>query len=217
MALHAATDPQVTALRALLLGGLNAMLTPTTTEDVVVATYGYPAFGAPGAAPTRVPQLRLPGLAVYRLTDRFAERAMLRRETEVIMRLDYVVSATPLGSVDARWPILRAVWDACLDLIAAGHHASVSSDAHVLEAVGFTERLMLDARYPTVTYAAPSAADGVYPSFRADLKMMHRDDVDISALDDVSLQTEVYAIDLPVDEHMAIDGTGDTFASEVHE
>lgn len=215
MALHAATDPQVTALRALLLGGINAELGAVLGEDAVVATYGWPAFGQ--QAPMRIPEGRLPAIAIWRETDRFYERTRHHVETEAILRVDYVASATPLGLLEERWPLLRLVWSTTLDLLAAGYHASVSGGARLLEDAGFTDRLSLDQRFPRVTYVVPTDGQDVHPAFRAQIRTSHRDDVDISALPDVTLHTEVYPVDLPTDEREDFEDGGPSFASEVHE
>lgn len=177
MALHDVTDPQVDALRLLLAGGLNAALVGETTEPVVAATVGYPGV-VPGG---RVTLNALPLLAVYRTTDRETRRTSRWRETLATFRIDYTTPATPLELIDARWPILRAVWTETLKLLCAGSHPAVSGGADILRDAGFVE-IIEDARGPNVRYVAPRNEEAAYLRFEAEFQAKHRPARDISAL-----------------------------------
>lgn len=205
MTLQSLSDPQTAALITLLAGGLNAELQPTTTESVVVATYGWPAITA-----ERVPQLGHPALAVWRESEQVYQRTAAHLHYRVVWRIDYAAPATKIDLVGARWPLLRNVWATALDLIMTGHHASVSSDADVLKDAGFVELLINREARPSISYLAPTVGDTIYPAFQARVPLEHREAADISALPALSLETRPYPVGLPEDERA-------TFAAEIHE
>lgn len=205
MTLQSCADPQTSALITLLSGGLNAELTPTTTEDVVVATYDWPAITA-----ERVPQLGHPALAVWRESEQVYQRTAAHLHYRVIWRIDYAAPATALALVGDRWPLLRNVWATALALVRAGHHASVSDDADLLKNAGFVEILINREARPSVSYVAPTVGDTIYPAFQARIPLEHRDPIDTSSFPPLSLETRPYPAELPTDER-------ETFAAEIHE
>lgn len=212
MSLQSLTDPQVDAVRALLMGGCNAELETLTTEPVVRATFGWPAgpraAASAAGAPQRTSQHALPALCVYRLSERIAETSSKWTEREVTMRIDYIVSATGADKVDTRWPLLQRVWDECWQLLKRGHHPAVALDADLYEAASITH-VLIDNQTPQVRYLFADLEQAIYPSFQAEFRMRHRDVPDLTLLPDLSLYTQVYPLTLPAAEQP-------TFAAEVH-
>lgn len=196
MPLHDLTDPQIDALRTLLKPAINTALQPATTEEVIVEAFGWPISTA------RVPQLRLPILAIWRQQDQLLEHTVQHDEDErATIRFDYVASATPLELIDHRWPVLRAVWRALLDVL------SDTANAATLIAAGFVEVDLSTAR---VQYLVPGDQQAVYPSFQGTIQVVHRAPAeDLDALPDLSLETQIRPPDLPADEQPLV--------AEIHE
>ena len=153
MSLDTASDPLVDAVRALAKDEVSRLLVGVTgTTPAVIDTRGYPA-------PLELlEQLRLPCMCAYVTSESSVRTTMRARDSRCEVTFEYIVPATPLAKLDARWPILRAVWAKLLDALAGG----TVDGTPVLSGFGVTH---VDVDHASVRYSFASGGESAYPVF----------------------------------------------------
>lgn len=153
MSYDAAKDTLVEALRAIVKREVTRELEPVTGETAAVLdTRGFPA------PLDLLEQMRLPCMCVY-VTGEAATRTTVRKlDSRCDVTFEYILPATPLGKLDARWPLLRAVWAATLKVVTLG----VLSGNQVLEGVGV---IRVDDEHASARYSFASEGENAYPVF----------------------------------------------------
>lgn len=194
MTLHSAfdraTDPVIAAIATVAKAGVNAALREQLGGDAVARAFGYPT-------PLEIlGQADIPALAVYarrEKIERTTGRRLANQDRVVTVWFDYIAPATPLAKLGTRWPLLRAVW---WELVQALNTPCAEGLA-VLRAAGV---IGVDVDEATVDYdVAPGAAQGTpWPFFRAVMPITHRNEPDLSALQNlIDMDLRIHLDGLP--------------------
>lgn len=171
-------DPQVTALLTLCAGAINANLATTSpsTRPIVAKTYGWPV------RPERITQSETPLLCIYRRRQETVPVTIKHREQRVTFEFFYTMGPAPADRVDARWRLPPLVWKELTRVIGKGHDPAVSSDGLILHAAGI---MRPDELRRVVDYEQPRGDGDVWPGFVGTMVISHRDEIDVSALQDL--------------------------------
>lgn len=158
MTMDALHDPMIESLAALVLERLNADLQAEFSPVPAVRRVAFhsPDFGViAGLAATE-----LPALFVHIVnSDGVADHQPMRETHKVAFT--YVLPATTIQLLSARWPALRAAW---LVLRRALHEATFSNGDPALEGMGFVEMSLGESKYVPGFFANTTTA---FPSFEA--------------------------------------------------
>ena len=174
--LDSAPDLQLAALLELAKAGVNAELEDELGGQAIVTIVGHPV------APKVLGNLAMPTLAIWRRAVQHKRVTMHRTDKVVDWVLDYIPPTPPRDDVAGRWRLLEFVWETLVDIISVGHHPALAGDANVLRAAGFTN---FDWGLVRATNKFFDEATLSFPWFRGELRMSHRDAVDLSALSDL--------------------------------
>lgn len=147
-------DAQIDAVAALLYGSIRNR-------------FGVEACSKVYKWPLRLdlaPMAQFPCLVVYVPSER-QERSDTDDDIRATtLRVDYYAPTTPLDRIEARWPLLRAVWTHCLSRLRIGYDPAISSGDKIMQAAGF------EVPGPTTaatTYQAAQVDTGIVPSLSA--------------------------------------------------
>lgn len=179
MSLDSATDPLIANMAALIQAHVNGATAAALGESAIRTLYTHPDILA------LAPQGEHPSLSVFRGIERGAAHSIVHFDQRVQIVLDYVTPLTPLSELGARWPLLNLVWREALRAVRLGasSHASASyvANARVLDAAGML--FFYPATISKVDRFAETPDGGsAYPSFRATFEIDVREDIDTSAL-----------------------------------
>jgi hypothetical protein len=166
------TDAPLSAIAALVRGALLADF----GAGIVVVVYEDPR------ALDTVHATKLPGLCIYRASERRRRRNSVDLVRDVTVSFDYVLPATPLENRNERWPALQEIWNAIADVVIAGKHAAVSSGDPVLSLAGVNVEQENSAQ---ATYGFADGGGKSYPFFRGQIVIAHTPEgVNVDDLDD---------------------------------
>lgn len=124
MGWEAAEDALVDALRLLVQTSVNDALCARYEANPIASTYGYPI------TLESLDAVRLPALAVYRVSDGLTNIGRRNNAGRTQMALDYFGPTTPLHQLGERWPLLHEVWAQIL--------AAVCSDSVTINGTALT-------------------------------------------------------------------------------
>jgi hypothetical protein len=105
---------------------------------------------------------KLPSLAVYRGKEKRKTRSSGKSAQLITVLFDYILPATGVDARQKRWPVLARMWNEIADVVIAGHHEQVESDAKVLASVGIT----VQQDTPSVDYGYAAHGGQSYPIAR---------------------------------------------------
>jgi hypothetical protein len=194
-------DPQVGALLTLCVGAVNANVTLAdgSPDAMVRSSYPWPV-------PRKLlASAELPSLLIYRGQESTFRRTVGRREQRVAFFFEYVMPPATDERAQLRWGALQAVWHELVRVVSKGHDPAVASDALILKAAGFRDIDESD-RGRRVDYERPKGDTDVFPAFVGQMTLNHRDEIDLSALQDlVDLDAQLRLQGLPENEQPLVE------------
>lgn len=174
-------DPQVGALVTLCKGAVNAnvVLAPGAADMMVREAYPWPVPRKMLSA------TELPILLIYRSGETLVQRTTLSPvEHKVIFTFEYVMPIVGDARAGLRWGALTYVWNELVRVVADGHDPAVAGNAAILTAAGFMD-IDETERGRRVDFEKPRPDADVFPSFVGAMLLSHRDEYDLSALQDL--------------------------------
>lgn len=198
----ALVDPQLGALLTLCFGAINAnvKLADDSPDAMVRSAYPWPV-------PRKMlSSVELPLLTISRQSETTFQRTTAQPyERKVVFAFEYTMPIVNDARAGLRWPALANVWGAILRAVTDGHDPAVAADANILTAAGFMD-LDETERGRMVTYEKPDPRADVFPAFVGLMTLSHRDDFDISALQDlVDLDARIRLNGLPDNEQPLVE------------
>lgn len=190
-------DEPLEALLALLKAALVGEI-DVEGDQACATTHAWPITAG------RITAGELPALAAWRQRQGFSPRMTGAHDERVTLRLAYMLPPTPREAVGARWPMLTEAWSVVACTLLAGHYVSHRDDAEVLRDAGFID---VDVANAVVEFLTPPLDADVQPQWEATVVVTLRTAPDTSALDDLSLDTELHPADLPADERPLVSET----------
>lgn len=177
MSLDSAKDPQVSAIVALLKGGVNADLMESLGEQAIVGVYTFPM------RIDIVPHMQMPAIFVHRAgPDRWREHTMRKVHRVSTVAIDYVAQPCNAQRLNDRWPLLEVVLNKIVELVRKGKHPQVSGGDDLFDAAGFVDFPAYSTMRAQQRFI-PNAND-TFPVLQFQMAIEHREGVDISDLPD---------------------------------
>jgi hypothetical protein len=159
MSLDVTSDTVIDSIAEVAESAANTALSAALGESAVVTVRKWPV-----TAVSQVGANNLPLLAVSRVTDQEEDQTLYDQIERTTVRIAYIAPATPSDSVEARWPLLRAVFNAVIRALREGVYPQYGDNESAMSLGGVSGYVQGSAR---VVYSLLAGADTMHPSFIA--------------------------------------------------